>query len=94
MNDAPRRVRGLAADRKPAFEVAIERHAIAQQIFDACGSLAGQSERDRFIDQAAADRDRIGRMGFGAVAFSDGGGDAALRPCGGCALAERSGRSP
>ena len=30
MHDAPRRMRGLAGDREPAFEVAVERHAVAQ----------------------------------------------------------------
>ena len=30
MHDAPRRMRGLAADRELAFEVAVERHAVAR----------------------------------------------------------------
>ena len=93
MHDAPRGMRGLAADREPAFEVAIEGNAVAQEIMDARAGLAREAKRDRFVDKAAADGDRIGGMRFGAVAFGDGGGDAALRPCRGGALAERCGRN-
>ena len=42
--------------------------------------FARQSERDRLIDQAGADRDRIGGVRFRAVAFGHRRGDAALRP--------------
>ena len=41
------------------------------------------------VDQAGADRDGVGGMRLRAVAFGDGGGDAALRPGGRGALAER-----
>ena len=91
MHDAPRRMRGFAADREPAFEVAIERNAVTQQVMDAGAGFARYSERDRFIDQARADRDGIGGVRFRAVAFGDGGRDAALRPRRRGALAERCG---
>ncbi len=77
----PRGVGSLAADGKFAFEVAVERHTIGQQVMNACSGFAGQPERDVFIDNAAADRDRVDGMGFGAVAFRHSRGDAALRPC-------------
>ena len=81
MHDAPRGMCGLLCDRELAFEVAIERHAVAQQVVDARAGFACQSERYGLIDQAGADGDRIGRMRLGAVAFCDRSGDAALRPC-------------
>ena len=65
MHDAARRMRGFAADREPAFEVAVEGNAVAQQIVDARGGFARESERDCFVDQAGADRDRIGGMRLG-----------------------------
>ena len=54
MHDALRRMRGFAADRELAFEVAVERHAIMQQIMDTRAGLARQPERHSFIDQARA----------------------------------------
>ena len=89
MHDAPRRMRGFAADRELAFEIAVERNAITQEIVDACGRLARKRQRDRFVDDAAAGRDRIRGMRFGTVAFGHRRGDAALRPGAGSALAER-----
>ncbi len=91
MHDAPRRMRGLAADREPAFEVAIEGHAVMQEIVDARGRLACKRQRNAFVDNAAADRNRIGGVRLGAVAFGDCRRDAALRPGAGGALAERRG---
>ena len=35
MDDAPRRMRGLAADREPAHRITVERDAIAKQVNDA-----------------------------------------------------------
>ncbi len=89
MHDAPRRMRGFTGDRELAFEVAVEWHAVAQQVVNARPGFARQSERDRFIDQARADRDRIGGMGFRTVAVRDRRRDAALRPRRRGALAER-----
>ena len=80
-------------DREPAFEVAIERYAIVQQIVDTRAGLARQPEGDRLVDQAGAGGDRIGGMRLGAVAFGNGGRDAALRPRRRRALAERSRRN-
>ncbi len=89
MDDAAGGMRGLAADGEPAFEVAVERNAIAQQIVDPCGRLACETKRHALVDQAGADRDRVGRMRLGTVAFADRRGDAALRPGRRCALPER-----
>ena len=77
-------------DREPAFEVAIERNAVMQQIVDARAGLPRQSKRDGLVDQPGADRDGIGGVRFRAVAFGDCGGDAALRPRRRSAFAERS----
>ncbi len=85
-------MRGFLRDREPACEVAVERHAVAQQVVDARGRLAGEAERDILVDEAGADRDGVGRMRFGGVAFADGRGDAALRPGAGGAFTERCGR--
>ena len=93
MHDAPRRMRGLPADRELAFEVAIEGHAVSQEVVDARAGLARQSKRDLLVDDAAADRDRVGGMRFRAVALGDGRGDAALRPGGRSALAKRRRRN-
>jgi hypothetical protein len=80
MHDAARRVGGFLGDRELAFEVAIERHTIAEQVVDARRRLARQCQRDVLVDETSADRDRVGRMRFRSIAFADGGGDAALRP--------------
>jgi hypothetical protein len=45
------------------------------------------------IDQAGADRDRVGGMCFRAVALGDCRCDAALGPGGRCALSERRRRN-
>ncbi len=93
MHDASRGMRGFAADREFAFEVAIERDAVAEQVADARAGFARQPQRYRFIDQARADRDRIGGVRFRAVAFRDRRRDAALRPRARGALAERCRRN-
>ena len=48
-------------------------------------------ERDLVIDDAGAGGDRVGGVKLRAVAFGDGGGDAALRPDRGGALANGRG---
>ncbi len=80
---------GLLCHRKLAFEVAIEWHAVTQQIVDARAGFACEAQRYRFIDQAGADGDGIGRMRFRAVAFGDRRRNAALRPRRRGALAQR-----
>ena len=82
-------MRGFPADREPAFEVAIERNAVTQEVADAGAGFARQSQRDRLIDQARADRDGVGGVRLRAVAFGDRRGDAALRPRRRGAFAER-----
>ncbi len=49
-------------------------------------------ERDLFIDDAAAHRDRVGGMGFRAVAFGNRCGNATLGPGAGGAFAKRGRR--
>ncbi len=88
MHDASRGMRGLARDRKPAFEVAVERDTIVKQVVDARAGFARQSQRHRLIDQGRAGGDGIGGVRLGAVALGDRGCDAALRPCRRGALTE------
>ena len=91
MHDATRRMGGFARHREAAFEIAVERHAEGEQIVDACPGFMRQTERNALIDKTRADRNCVARMRFGCVAFADSGGNAALRPCGRGALAERRG---
>ena len=93
MHDAPRRMRGLAADRELAFEVAIERHAIAQEIVDArAAPRAPSPSAMRLVDEAGADARSCRRRALPALSPSaTRGGDAALRPRRRGALAERCG---
>src|SRR4030088_1636893 len=81
MHDAPRGMRGFPGNRGIALEVAIERNTVMEEVVDTCAGFARQSERYRLIDQARADRDRIGGMCLGTVAFGDRGCDGPLRPC-------------
>jgi hypothetical protein len=92
MHDAARRMRGFLSDRQPAFEVAVEGNAVMQEVADARGRLAREAERDRFVDNPAADGDGVGGVRFRAVAVADRGRDAALCPGRLRALAERRGR--
>jgi hypothetical protein len=89
---AARRVSGFLRHRQLAFEVAVERHAVAQEVMDAGAGFTRKAERDLFVDETCTDRNRVRRMGFRCVAFADGRRDAALRPGAGCAFAERRGR--
>jgi hypothetical protein len=50
MNDTPRGVCGFAADREPAFEVAVEGDAVLQEVMDAGAGFARNPERDGLID--------------------------------------------
>ena len=89
MDDAARRVCGLAANRKPAFEIAVERHAIAQKIVDAFGRFTSEPMRHGFIDDPAPDGDGVAGVRFRRVAFANGCCDAALGPYARGAFAER-----
>ncbi len=81
-------MRSFPSDCEPAFEVAIEGNAVMQEVMDTRAGFARQSECYFLIDQARAGRDRIGGMGLRTVALGNRRRDAALRPCGRCALAE------
>ncbi len=89
MHDASGGMRGLLCHRELAFEVAIEWHAVTEQVVDARAGFACEAQRYRCIDQAGTDGDRIGRVRLRAVAFGDRGRDAALRPRRRGALAQR-----
>ncbi len=81
-------VRGLAARREPALDVAVEGNAELQQILDAEHRLARDGKRGFLVHRACARRNRIGGVGFGRVARFDGRGDAALRPGARCAVTD------
>jgi len=70
MHDAPRRMRGFLPDREPAFQVAVERNAVIEEIADPRGRLARDAECRRFIDNPAADRDGVGGVRLGAVVLA------------------------
>ncbi len=82
---------GFAADRELAFEIAVEGNAVMQEIMDTGAGFARQPERDRLVDDAAADRDRVSGMRLGAVAIAHRRGNAALCPGAGGAFAQRCG---
>ena len=72
-----------------AFEIAVERHAVSQEIANAIWAFVGNETSDVLIDDAAARRDRVGGVLCRAVAFADCGGDAALGPHARRAFTER-----
>src|SRR5260370_40741779 len=80
MHDAPRRMRSFPSNCELAFEVAIERNSVLQQIMDTRAGFARQSQRDRFVDQPRAYGDRIGGLGPRAVALGTPRRDAPLPP--------------
>ena len=88
MHDAARAMRRLAPDRETAGKVAVERHAVAQEISDALWRLARHGEGGRLVDQAGAGRDGVARMRVRRVALGHRGRDAALRPGARGALAD------
>ena len=88
-HDALFRMRGFFRQHVVAFEIAIERHAVAQQIANAIRAFVGNDPRDLGVDDAAAGFDRVGGVLCRAVAFADRRGDTALRPHARRAFAER-----
>ena len=62
VDNAARGMGGFAADCELAFEVAVERHAVAQKILDAARRFPGETMCDRFIDDAATHRDGVARV--------------------------------
>src|SRR5713226_8749776 len=88
MHDAPCRMRSFPSDCELAFEVAIERNTVMQEVMDTRAGFARKSECYFLIDQARADRDRIGGMGLRTVALGNRRREAALRPCRRGALAQ------
>ena len=80
-----------------ALEVAIEGHAVVEEIVDARGGVGNHEAGDLFVDDAGAGGDRIGEMALDGIAWRHRGGNAALRPGGRGAFADRRGgerRSP
>jgi hypothetical protein len=84
-------MRRFAPHSELAFEIAVERHTIVQEIVDAAGSFARKTECNVLVDDAAANCNGVSGMGFRRIAFADGGCDAALRPRARCTFAERCG---
>ena len=91
-DDAALAMRRLAGLAQPAFEIAVERHAEAQEILDARGTFAHDHVDDRFVAQARPGADRICGVLLETVALADCGGDAGLRPGARRAFAERTRR--
>jgi hypothetical protein len=89
VDDAAGRMSRLARHEEMALEVAVEGDAIAEEIVDARRGVGDQQTRDLLIDRAGAGGDRVGEMALDRVAFTHGGGNAALRPGGGGALPDR-----
>ena len=82
----------LARHRELAGQVAIEGHAVFEQVVDAMRRVGNHQARDLLGDDAVAGRDGVGKVLLDRVAFCHGGGNATLRPGGGCPLADRRGR--
>ena len=80
MHDAALGVGGFARHGEVAFEVAVERHAVVQEIVDARRRVGDHQPRDLLVDDAVAGRDRVGDVLVDRVAGRKRGGDAALRP--------------
>ena len=73
-------MRGLAAQHEMAFQILVERHAVAKQILDPVAGLARQQLGDFLVDDTGAGADRILGMMLGAVALGQRRGDAGLGP--------------
>ena len=58
-------MRRLAGQIEMAFEILVERHAVAQQILDAVPRLARQQQGDLLIDDAGTGADGVGGMRLG-----------------------------
>jgi hypothetical protein len=80
VQDAVPAMRRLAAQHEMAFQVLVERHAVAKQILDPVAGLARQQLGDFLVDDTGAGADRILGMMLGAVAFGQRRGDARLGP--------------
>ena len=59
MHDAAARVRGFLAQREGAVGIAVERHAVGDEIGDAVGPFGGDEARDIRIDDAGTGGDRV-----------------------------------
>jgi len=81
-------MRRLAAQAEMAFEVLIERHAVAEQVLDAVAGLVRQEMGDLLIDDTGAGADGVGGMRVRIVAVGDCCGNARLGPEARCAFAE------
>ena len=88
-HDPARAMRRLLRQAQLALKVAVEGHAIAQQILDALPGFESQNACHFGIGKAGARGNRIGGMGLRRVALAYCRGDSALRPGRGRALAQR-----
>ena len=90
-HDALRRMRGLPRQHEMAFQIAVERHAVAKKIAHAIPRFFRNRPRHVLIDDARTCNDRVVRMRLSRVALADSGRDPALRPHARRAFAERRG---
>src|SRR3990172_9268082 len=79
VEDAGRRVRPLPCEGDLAV-LGVERHAEAHEVVDAVGGLGGENAGGPGIDEAGAGGYRVVVVLLGGVAWSDGRGEATLRP--------------
>jgi hypothetical protein len=81
----------FARHRKTAVQILVEWHAVGEEVAYPLVGFLGHASRHRFVHQARTGGNSVARMRFRRVAFRHGGGDAALRPGGGRAFADRRG---
>ena len=74
------RVGGFLGEHIVSRQIAIEWHAIFEEIANAVWSFAGDKPGNCFVNDAVAGCDGIDGVFGRAIAFADGGGNATLRP--------------
>ena len=71
---------GLARQEKLALEIAIEGHAVGQEIMNAGRTFGHHPAGHLLVDNAGTGSERIGHMTVDRITGAHGGGNAALRP--------------
>ncbi len=89
MDDAMPAMRGFEAAFQAAVRGAVERDAVADQVFDRCRAAGNNALDHRRDAKPIAGRERIGDMQRDAVVGADASGDAALRENARCVFADR-----
>ena len=91
MDDAALGMGRLARHGELAGKVAVEGHAVFEQVEDALRRVGDHQAGDLLRHDAVAGGDGIGEVLLDGIAVGHGGGDAALRPGRGRPLADRRG---